>query len=539
MIDAQLLIPMSGLGERFQRAGYDRPKPLIEIEGKPIIEHVLDMYPGWEDVVFIVNEDHLAVDSWHMEEILRKLRPSGKIVPIKKHKKGPAWAIKQAADFIAKDKPVVANYCDFTCRWDLSSFEQQLLSGLDGLIPTYTGFHPHMLRTTSFAYVKKDGDTVIDIQEKQPWTENPFGEEASSGTYAFGSGKILLEAIEEQINADHSLNGEYYLSLTYKSMLNSGMNVESFLIDHFMQWGTPEDVEDYKYWSELFSAVCQVELPPVNEDFAVILAAGEGNRFKRVGYTLPKPLIPISGAPMITQSVIATGSKNFIAISREDLEFSEELSPAVKELGGKLELLRNLTRGQAETAHFALRDSSAGNEGPVFVGACDAVLVPSKSPSTTTMNSNEIWVWTNSNYRPAVNDPESFGWVRVDPLGDVVNDVLVKDAPPDFIEWQSITGSFTFGSISEADALLENFLIEGERVNNEYYLDSLIGFALQNGWTVRAVNPKLFFSLGTPEEYETFRYWQRCFHLWAQHQYKFSKDPFIPSHLRRSLELQF
>ena len=98
---AQLVIPMSGIGERFQRAGYELPKPLIKVEGIPIIEHVLDMYPGWDDVVFIVNEDHLQVPEWRMEETLTRLRPTGKIVPIQSHKKGPAWAIKQAASFIS------------------------------------------------------------------------------------------------------------------------------------------------------------------------------------------------------------------------------------------------------------------------------------------------------------------------------------------------------------------------------------------------------------------------------------------------------
>ncbi len=51
---------MSGQGHRFVQAGYQTPKPLIQVEGKPIIEHVLNMFPGEEDVIFICNEEHLA-----------------------------------------------------------------------------------------------------------------------------------------------------------------------------------------------------------------------------------------------------------------------------------------------------------------------------------------------------------------------------------------------------------------------------------------------------------------------------------------------
>ena len=57
----QLVIPMSGLGQRFKFAGYETPKPLIEIEGKTIIEHILGMFPGINDVIFICNKDHKHV----------------------------------------------------------------------------------------------------------------------------------------------------------------------------------------------------------------------------------------------------------------------------------------------------------------------------------------------------------------------------------------------------------------------------------------------------------------------------------------------
>ena len=55
----QIVIPMSGFGERFRNAGYTTPKPLITIEGKPIIEHVVDMFPGEKNFIFICNEEHL------------------------------------------------------------------------------------------------------------------------------------------------------------------------------------------------------------------------------------------------------------------------------------------------------------------------------------------------------------------------------------------------------------------------------------------------------------------------------------------------
>ena len=72
----QIVIPMSGFGERFRRAGYMVPKPLIKVEGKPMIQHVTDLYPGAERFIFICNEDHLKDTTFHMREVLEQVQIS-------------------------------------------------------------------------------------------------------------------------------------------------------------------------------------------------------------------------------------------------------------------------------------------------------------------------------------------------------------------------------------------------------------------------------------------------------------------------------
>ena len=49
----QIVIPMSGFGKRFKIAGYTIPKPLIEINDKPIIQYVVEMFPGETNFIFI------------------------------------------------------------------------------------------------------------------------------------------------------------------------------------------------------------------------------------------------------------------------------------------------------------------------------------------------------------------------------------------------------------------------------------------------------------------------------------------------------
>jgi len=238
---------MSGFGERFRRAGYTLPKPLIEIDGKPIIAHVIDMFPGETDFIFICNRDHLAEPTFQMAETIHRYCPTGRVVGIDAHKLGPVHAVLQIADLIDPQQPVVVNYSDFTCYWNWTNFRNFVKnSDCDGAIPAYKGFHPHTLGTTNYAYMQEADGWVQDIQEKRPYTNNRMDEYASSGTYYFSSGRMMLDAFQATKDQNLNVGSEYYVSLAYKPMLASGKQVAVYELQHFMQWGTPDDVEEYR-----------------------------------------------------------------------------------------------------------------------------------------------------------------------------------------------------------------------------------------------------------------------------------------------------
>jgi NDP-sugar pyrophosphorylase family protein len=119
----QIIIPMSGFGERFRRAGYTLPKPLIQVDSKPIIGHVIDLFPGEPNFIFICNEDHLANSDYQMTSALKSLCPTGLIVGIPAHKLGPVHAVRQVEHLLDPMRPVIVNYCDFTCYWDWDHFK--------------------------------------------------------------------------------------------------------------------------------------------------------------------------------------------------------------------------------------------------------------------------------------------------------------------------------------------------------------------------------------------------------------------------------
>jgi hypothetical protein len=104
----QIIVPMSGFGERFRSAGYKLPKPLIIVDNKTIIEHIVDMFPGETNFTFICNSHHLEQDDFRMREILESACPSGKIIGIAGHKLGPIDTICQVADIIEAGRPANA-----------------------------------------------------------------------------------------------------------------------------------------------------------------------------------------------------------------------------------------------------------------------------------------------------------------------------------------------------------------------------------------------------------------------------------------------
>ena len=196
----QIVIPMSGFGERFRRAGYSVPKPLIPVEGKPIVAHVIDLFPGETDFVFICNQDHLDDPAFRMAETLRRYCPTGRIVGIPAHKTGPIGAVLRAREYIRPDDPVVVNYCDFTCYWDWNDFKTFVAeTGCAGAVPAYRGFHPHSMGSTFYAYIREENLWMRGIQEKKPFTDQPLDEFASSGTYYFDSGKLCLGAFDATV----------------------------------------------------------------------------------------------------------------------------------------------------------------------------------------------------------------------------------------------------------------------------------------------------------------------------------------------------
>ncbi|MDO8609102.1 MAG: capsular biosynthesis protein [bacterium] len=257
----KIIIPMTGTGQRFKDAGYQDLKPLIEVNGKKIIEHVVALFPGEKDFVFICREDHLR--GTNMREILMKTCPTARIMETIGHKFGPVYTVSKFFDFINDDESVVINYCDFFMDWDYDHFKKIVLENdCDACLPAYQGFHPHLLPEKNFyASMKANPDGYMEeIREKYSFTPNKMDSLQQPGTFYFKNGSLVKKYFEQMMKEKNELNGEYYISLVYNLLVRDNLKV--FIYDrvpYFCQWGTPEDLEEYNAWSNFFGKYCDLK----------------------------------------------------------------------------------------------------------------------------------------------------------------------------------------------------------------------------------------------------------------------------------------
>jgi NDP-sugar pyrophosphorylase family protein len=530
-VEPQIVIPMSGLGERFRRAGHRIPKPLIEVEGKPIIQHVVEMFPGARDFVFVCNRDHLADPAFGMGEILRAAVPSARIIPIAPHRLGPVHAVLQAAGPLDPDRPVIVNYCDFTCFWSYADFLDFVAeTRCDGAIPAYRDFHPHSLGPNRYAYVKEAGGWVTDIEEKTPFTPEPMREFASSGTYYFASGTLLRRYCEETVRQRLTVGDEFYVSLVYKPMLRDGRRVAVYELQHFMQWGTPEDLAEYVYWSNVFRQLLRAdrhrpEARP-RDGLLLVPAAGLGRRFAEAGYAAAKPLIPVSGEPMVIQAsrdMPAARRQRFVL--RRDLPDVGEATRAIGRVfpQGECRLLDGATDGQARTCLLGLDEDDLDE--PLTIVSCDNGVLFDHAAFTRVAGEPDadVLVWAARGHPLARRNPEMFSWIDAG-AGGRVRAVSVKRPLVDPARDPVVIGAFSFRRAADFVRASERMIARNGTVNGEYYVDGAINDAIALGLECRLFEVDAYVCWGTPDDLRTFAYWQACFDKWHGHPYRLELD---------------
>lgn len=536
----QIVIPMSGTGNRFIECGYQEPKPLIIVDGKPMIEHVVNLFPQETDFIFVCNSLHLQ--STDMRNVLTKIAPECKIVEIPLHKKGPVYAVLQAQDFIKDDEEVIVNYCDFSTYWDYEDFLNHTRSrNADGAIPSYKGFHPHMLGKINYAFMRDEKQWMLEIREKQPFTDNRMNEYASNGTYYFKKGCYVKKYFKQLMDEGIDLNGEYYVSMVYNLLKKDGLNVSIYEIQHMLQWGTPKELEEYISWSSCFEEM--VNNPLKNKKYEAIKLiplAGKGERFKNEGYINPKPLIEVSSKPMIIQAAqsLPDCSENVFVCLQEHLEdFNLEHELINNYPNAKIIGLSNVTQGQACTCEIGLKDQNL--DLPLFIGTCDNSMLYDAQKLNETISQSDVIAFSFRNNPSVMAKPQAYGWLVTDKENNISSVSVKKPISDNPIKDHAVVGAFYFKKARYFIEALKYLYDNNTRVNNEFYVDSCVDAAIRLGFKAKVFEVDKYICWGTPDDLKSFQAYQSLFHKLEWHSYSLDKDNNVDKSRIEALKKQY
>ena len=234
-----VLIPMAGRGSRFADVGYTFPKPLIEVNGKPMIQVVLENLNIEANYTFVVRKEHY--EKYSLQYLLTLIAPGCNIVQVDELTEGSACTTLLAKEFIDNDDPLLLANSDQFMEWNsnecLYAFNAD---GIDGGILTFKATHPKW----SYAKVGEDG-FVSEVAEKKP-----ISNDATVGVYFWKKGSDYVKYAEQMIDKDIRTNGEFYICPVFNEAIADGKKVRIKEIERMWGIGTPEDLnyflEHYK-----------------------------------------------------------------------------------------------------------------------------------------------------------------------------------------------------------------------------------------------------------------------------------------------------
>lgn len=229
-----IIVPMAGMGSRFSAAGYKDIKPMIDIDGKPMIERVIESVGIDGNWIFIVQKGHR--EDYNLDSFLRKLRPDCTIIDTGYGPtEGAACSVLLAKEFINNDSPLIVINSDNIINWDVSIYSEITEKGADGLILCFKDRDPKW----SFAEINENG-VVTRVAEK-----DPISEYATAGLYIWSKGRNFVAAAEQMIQKNIRVNNEFYLCPVYNENIQSGQTIKIGLVKEMHGVGAPEDLEKY------------------------------------------------------------------------------------------------------------------------------------------------------------------------------------------------------------------------------------------------------------------------------------------------------
>lgn len=229
-----VLIPMAGAGSRFAQAGYTFPKPLIPVNGKPMIQVVVENLGVEANFIYVVQKEHR--EKFNLDSMLPLITPGEcTVIEVDGITEGAACTALLAKELIDNDNPLFFANSDQFVEWRPIDFMYQMQEQqADGGIVTFKDTHPKW----SFAAVDPETNKVTEVAEK-----NPISDNATAGYYFWKHGSDFVKYAEQMIERDIRVNNEFYVCPVFNQAIEDDKTIRIFEADRMWGLGTPEDLD--------------------------------------------------------------------------------------------------------------------------------------------------------------------------------------------------------------------------------------------------------------------------------------------------------
>jgi dTDP-glucose pyrophosphorylase len=231
--DLTIVIPCAGAGSRFEKVGYTKPKPLIDVNVKPMIQVVLENLSIRAHYVYLVQKKFAQ----EFKCLVNAITPGCTIIELDEITEGAACTILKAQDYINNDNPILIVNSDQYVEWNVKDFMNQMVSNktLDAGISTFIDTQPKW----SFVELNSD-ENVIRVAEK-----DPISDIATTGIYYWKHGSDFCKYAKQMIDKNIRVNGEFYVCPVFNEAIQDGKIIKTCMVDKMWGLGTPEDLNHY------------------------------------------------------------------------------------------------------------------------------------------------------------------------------------------------------------------------------------------------------------------------------------------------------
>lgn len=229
--NVNVVVPMAGFGSRFAKAGFDVPKPFINVRGKSMVGVTIDSIGIPGRYIYCVQREHTVKYEQNMAELINY---RDHIVYVDGVTEGAACTVLLAEQHIDNDEPLFIINSDQYIEWDWSRFMiESAAEGADAGIVVFEA------EGTKWSYAKTRPGTnqVVEVAEK-----NPISTHATAGIYYWRRGSDFVKFAKQMIAKNIRVNNEFYVCPVYNEAIAAGLKIITFPCERMLGMGTPEDL---------------------------------------------------------------------------------------------------------------------------------------------------------------------------------------------------------------------------------------------------------------------------------------------------------